>query len=179
MAKVKAREYAGLPIEFDPQAVSEHHLQVRFMVKCEDHLTEYPELWAMHATPNGGKRQRLTAVLLKAEGVKKGVPDVFLPVPRGGYHGWWCEFKFNDGRPSPEQEAWITFLRAQGYYVCVYWSAEAAFRDLLAYLDAGRVVLLREWPAAHAAARHLPDCGIKYRGCAPNCPQAAAAAEGL
>src|ERR1043166_9911283 len=36
----------------------------------------------LHAIPNGGERTARTAALLKAEGVRKGGADVFLPVPR-------------------------------------------------------------------------------------------------
>lgn len=40
-----------------------------------------PELRWLHAIPNGGQRDKITAGKLKAEGVKKGVLDVFLPLP--------------------------------------------------------------------------------------------------
>jgi hypothetical protein len=162
--------WEGQPIERDPEARSEHHIQTHFMVLVKDRLAEYPELWGMHATPNGGKRQYMTAALLKAEGVKAGYPDISLDVPRVPYHGWRCEFKYADNRPSPEQEEWLAYLRAQGYYVTVKWSAMAALRDVLSYLDHGRTELLRGvFTLPHSAA-----CGVEYRGCAPDCPKALA-----
>ncbi len=154
--------YAGREVIFDEVAGSEHHLQTRFIVKCRDHEDEYPMLRFLFAIPNGGQRQRMTAIILKDEGVKRGVPDVCLPVPRGGYHGWWCEFKFNRGTPSEDQEDFIAHLRLQGYYVCVYWSADEAFKDLITYL---------ELPVEAAPTfQHSDECGIKYRYCAPYCP---------
>ena len=45
---------------------------------------KYPELKLMHAIPNGGKRDIVTAKKIKNEGGLSGVPDIFLPVARGG-----------------------------------------------------------------------------------------------
>ena len=47
----------------------------------------YPELRLMFHVPNGGGRSKAEAGRFKMEGVKAGVPDIFLPVPRGNYHG--------------------------------------------------------------------------------------------
>ena len=47
----------------------------------------FPELELLFHVPNGGARSKATAGRLKAEGVKPGVPDLCLPVPRGAYHG--------------------------------------------------------------------------------------------
>ena len=43
----------------------------------------HPELGLMYATPNGGSRNPIEARHLKEQGVKPGVPDIFLPVPKG------------------------------------------------------------------------------------------------
>lgn len=43
-----------------------------------------PELRWLHAIPNGGYRDKATAGKLKAEGVKRGVSDMFLPLPMKG-----------------------------------------------------------------------------------------------
>lgn len=44
---------------------------------------KYPWLKWMHHIPNGGSRNKIEAVRLKAQGVKRGVPDIFLPYPTG------------------------------------------------------------------------------------------------
>ncbi len=65
-------------------------------------LTPMPSLSLMHAIPNGGARgndsqtNKIRGAMLKAEGVKKGVPDIFLPVPLNGYHGLYIEMKVAD-----------------------------------------------------------------------------------
>lgn len=56
--------------------------------------TEYPEVDLMFHIPNGGSRNKLEAANLKRQGVKAGVPDLFLPVSRGGYHGLFIELKY-------------------------------------------------------------------------------------
>src|SRR5215203_2049252 len=85
----------------------------------------HPELAMLYAIPNGGARHPVVAAKLKAEGVKRGVPDLCLPVPRGEYHGLYVELKAAGGRPTVEQRAWITALEALGYRarVCVGWEA--------------------------------------------------------
>lgn len=94
-----------------------------------------PELGLLFAIPNGGKRHIFTAKKLKAEGVKPGVPDLFLPVARGGYHGLFLEMKREKGgRLSQHQKEWGEALTAQGYVVvsCPGW--DAARHVLLLYL---------------------------------------------
>ena len=50
-----------------------------------------PELQYMYHVPNGGKRDKATAAVLKRQGVKAGVPDIMLPAARAGYHGLYIE----------------------------------------------------------------------------------------
>ena len=45
---------------------------------------KYPEAQLLFHVPNGGKRNAAEAAHLKRQGVKAGVPDLFLPVARGG-----------------------------------------------------------------------------------------------
>lgn len=95
-----------------------------------------PELYLMHAIPNGGKRDIRTAAMLKAEGVKPGVPDIFLPIARGGKHGLYIELKRRKGGTvSREQEAWIRALSAQDYCCAVCHGWEAAKDEILQYLN--------------------------------------------
>jgi len=88
----------------------------------------HPELRMMFHIPNGGSRSRAEAGRFKAEGVKAGVPDICLPVPRGGYHGLFIELKRTQGGVvSPEQTEWLEALRTQGYRaeVCRGWESAA------------------------------------------------------
>jgi hypothetical protein len=95
----------------------------------------HPELRHLFAIPNGGKRDKITAAKLKAQGVKAGVPDMFLPVPRGEYHGLFIELKKIGKKAEPDQLTWMTALKKQGYgaMVCEGW--EQAAKMLMMYLE--------------------------------------------
>jgi hypothetical protein len=67
------------------------------------------------AIPNGGKRGAFEAARLKAEGVKAGVSDLFLALPRQGMAGLWLEMKAPGGRLGASQREWLTRMRAAGY----------------------------------------------------------------
>lgn len=84
---------------------------------------KYPELRLMHHVPNGGLRDARTAVNLKREGVKRGVPDISLPVPRGKYHGLYIEMKVGKNKLTKEQQQWFKSLEEEGYatHVCYSW----------------------------------------------------------
>ena len=95
----------------------------------------YPELAMLYAIPNGGKRAIKTAVALKKQGVKRGVPDMCLPVSRGGYHGLYIELKRQKGGTvSDEQREWIAALNTQGYKAIICHGAEEAIEQIRGYL---------------------------------------------
>lgn len=81
-----------------------------------------------HAIPNGGGRSIAEAGRLKAEGVRKGVSDIFVRMPAPGYHGLYIELKKRKGgRVSPEQNTWIEDAKLLGYRACVCKGADEAW----------------------------------------------------
>lgn len=117
---------------------SEHAEQAALFRWAEYARARLPELSLLFAIPNGGHRNKVTAARLKAEGVKRGVPDVCLPVARGGAHGLYIELKAGSGRATVEQIGWIRALRRQGYAakVCRGWEET---RDAIERYLAGRL----------------------------------------
>jgi len=117
-----------------------------------------------HAIPNGGDRHVLVGAKLKKEGARKGVPDVYIPVPRGGFCGLAIEFKSlggtpvktpnlnkktdaeiveyfskkqklsKPGTPTEEQINRIERMQREGWCAVMCWSAEAAKRVTIGYL---------------------------------------------
>ena len=80
--------------------------------------------------PNGGHRSISVAKSLKAEGVKPGVPDLYVPAWR-----LWIEMKkVNGGRVSAEQKDWIAYLEGIGDSVIVAKGARDASRQVLEWL---------------------------------------------
>jgi len=96
---------------------------------------EHPELALMHHIPNGGTRNHVEAMRLKEQGVKSGVPDVCLPVPKGKYHALYIEMKRADGgKVSEDQRAWINALNRVGNYAVVCHGYIEARETILKYL---------------------------------------------
>lgn len=88
----------------------------------------------VYAVPNGGKRSKAEAARLKDEGVRAGVPDLCVPVARGGCHGLYIEMKHGRNKPTAEQAGWIAELRRQGMCAWVCYGAENAIALLETYL---------------------------------------------
>ena len=104
-------------------------------------LGAHPELRLLHAIPNGGKRSKSEAARMKAAGVKAGVPDMFLPVARGGSHGLYIELKrIKGGRVSAEQLAWMEELTREGYTCAVCHGWEEARKVIRTYLKGGEAI---------------------------------------
>lgn len=95
----------------------------------------WPELALLYHIPNGGTRDAIEGRHLKQQGVKRGVPDLCLPVARGAYHAMYIELKTDTGRATPEQKWWGEKLLQQGcmWEVCHGW--ESAVRALEWYLS--------------------------------------------
>lgn len=116
---------------------SEHQHQVNVIRWSMINRDKYPDLKLLHAVPNGGRRDPVEAKHLKEEGVKPGVPDLDLPVPRGKYNGLRIEMKTETGCASPDQKWWINELIKQGYFceVCHGW--ESAVKVIERYMNLG------------------------------------------
>lgn len=116
------------------RAGTEHAHQVAVFVWAALNYQKYPELRMMFAIPNGGLRNKITAANLKAEGVRAHVPDIFLPAPRGKWHGLFIEMKKVGGHLDPGQADYLQSLRQQGYGACFCIGWESAVRVLEQYL---------------------------------------------
>ena len=109
----------------------EHYGQVRFFYHCEINM---PDIYVrLHSTPNGGLRAKKTAVHVRAEGQKKGYPDVSLDLPKGRYHGMRLEFKHGANKPSDEQKQWLNTLSKDGYYCVVVYGEPEAIEAVMQY----------------------------------------------
>lgn len=116
---------------------TEHQEQVKVITWwAKWHETFGLPVFALYAIPNGGLRDMVVAARLKAEGVRRGIPDLALDVPRNGYHGLRIEMKrVKGGTVSPEQKEVHQFLKEQGYAVVVALGHEAAIEALKEYLE--------------------------------------------
>lgn len=81
--------------------------------------------------PNGGHRNRITGALLKAQGAKRGVPDVLIfdaPKRIPGVVGVAIELKADGGRVLPDQKVWMAELSRRGWRCLVCFGAHEAIK---------------------------------------------------
>lgn len=117
-----------------PRRDHEHREQVQLINWCESHKDIIPELGLIYAVPNAGKRSRAAGGKAKAEGLKAGVPDLVLPVPRGRYAALYIEMKVKGNTTTPAQEKWIEALRKAGNKAEVCYGWESARDTIMDYL---------------------------------------------
>jgi hypothetical protein len=92
---------------------------------------QYPNV-LIFAIPNGEKRAITVAKRLKAEGVVRGIPDLFIP-----QWNLWVEMKrVSGGRLSPDQKSMITYLESIGNTVIIGKGAADASKQILEHCDA-------------------------------------------
>ena len=98
-------------------------------------LGRWPQLRLLYHIPNEGRRSQTTGGRLKAEGMKRGVPDLCLPVAKGGWHALYIELKRRDGgRVSQEQKEWLDALAEAGNRAVICRGWEEAAQEIEAYL---------------------------------------------
>lgn len=108
-----------------------HKLTINFI---SEHpiLSEFKRL-IIHF-PNEGKRSLRYGALMKSLGMRKGVADLFIAVPRHGFGGAWIELKSVDGVISQEQEHFIADMKEQNFYTNVAWSVKESIDVIEWYL---------------------------------------------
>lgn len=127
------------PEDFVKNCKSEHCQQTAFFcwARFKENIDRYPGLQLMFAIPNGGERNRGVAAQLRAEGVKAGVLDIFLPVARGGFHGLFIEMKVGNNQASTKQLEFATEVSYQGFCTMLCYSWEEAAESIKKYYDFG------------------------------------------
>ena len=104
------------------------------------HEKKYPELEWLYHIPNGGKRHLTTAIRLKKEGVKAGVPDICLPVACGNYHGLYIELKAGKNKTTENQDKWLEALVQNGYHAVTCYGWDEAKNAILEYLKLSKIL---------------------------------------
>ncbi len=143
MKKPRAVAKTGLPVP------TEHAEQVHVVEWAAWRASRDRRLGNLFAIGNGGLRparlvqtaggvRRVSVVgrKLKSEGMKEGVPDLFLAWPSNGQPGLFVEMKrATGGRLSPAQKEWRERLTRAGYAWRCAKGADEAIREIEAYLE--------------------------------------------
>ena len=114
---------------------SAHQAQVVEWSKWAYKTGKYPMLNMLHCSLNGVKLSGTQAKVAKGQGMLSGVPDLFLPVPKNGFHGLFIEMKSEKGRLTENQHWFLTNAESVGYKTAVCYSAKEAISAIQAYYD--------------------------------------------
>jgi hypothetical protein len=126
---------ADIPKHRNCDAISEHNHQVTLFEWIDWNANIDARLKNAFAVPNGGFRAMTTAKVLKAEGVKRGVPDLFLMWPAHGFGFLAIEMKSKKGTCTTEQLEWVDRLQNAGGKVMICHSADEAIGTIKLYLS--------------------------------------------
>lgn len=118
---------------------SESTEQIAVINWCDTYSIKYPELKMIFHIPNGGQRNKIEAARLKREGVKAGVPDLFLPISRQGYNGLFIEMKYESNKATEKQKEWLKKLNREGFKAIVCNGFEEAVSEIEAYISKKQV----------------------------------------
>jgi hypothetical protein len=95
---------------------------------------QYPNI-LIFAIPNGGKRDIITASIMKREGVVRGIPDLFIAYPNGRHAGMFVELKVGNNKPTKHQKEIMKMLEKAGYYVTVCYTINEFIYKVNTYIN--------------------------------------------
>lgn len=117
----------------------ESEIQSKLIKWAEEYSAVYPELKLLNASLNGIQTAPKIKKMMYSQGMKKGYPDLFLPVARTigekVYHGLFIELKSEGGEPKKEQIWWNEQLNEQGYVAVFCYGIEEAKKIICDYLQ--------------------------------------------
>jgi len=113
--------------------------------------SKYPELKLnLYHCPNGGSRNAIEGAKFKRMGVRAGVADLILNIPRHGYGSLCLEAKVRkgdiyrignknimvkkNGIQSPAQHEWELAAMSAGNKYVLFWNVNDFIREIEAYL---------------------------------------------
>ena len=112
-----------------PEAIE----QAKVIAWARANERNYPYLQLLHCSLNGVKMTKAQAGRAIAQGMLSGVPDLFLPVPKNGYHGLFIEMKYGSNKVTENQEKFLQNAANVGYSVVVCYSANEAIKRIEDY----------------------------------------------
>ena len=127
--RVRGNSRSVRSMENDDSVLTEHEAQRKFVMWFRQTIKGV----RIFAIPNGGYRGKRQAMQLKAEGVSKGVPDLFCPELF-----LWIEMKrAKGGIVSADQKDWLEYLESVGYKTMVCRGLADAKAQVVEFLQIG------------------------------------------
>ena len=94
----------------------------------------HPQILCFHI-PNGGKRSKSEAALLKKMGVESGIPDLFIAKSNSRFNGLFIEMKAEKGKPTAKQIVIRNKLKSERYEVLLCRNFSEAYEAFKVYLS--------------------------------------------
>jgi len=102
--------------------LNEHQEQVVVVNWARENEYRFPALKWLHSSLNGivipasPKVKAKIINYMKAEGMKRGVPDLCLVAARKGFNGFYWETKLKNGEQRPDQKRFQEHCDAENYF---------------------------------------------------------------
>lgn len=93
-----------------------------------------------YSIPNDRKASRIMGQILKYMGLKPGVSDICLSIPKGPFHGMYIELKFGKNKATQHQLDFIENMRSKGYHALFCVGYEAAKTAIEEYMGLESVI---------------------------------------
>lgn len=110
---------------------TEHNLQVQCVHWFK---LQYPKC-LIASSLNGAKRNIRDGSRLRAAGMLKGFPDLFVCEPKGIFHGLFIEMKSKNGQMTKEQKEIAQKLQAKGYATAICKNFETFVNLVKVYMQ--------------------------------------------
>jgi hypothetical protein len=111
----------------------EDDIQADFFEKVKLFFPIIPDK-LLFSVPNGGNRDKREAARLKRQGVKSGVSDVILLIPKNGFASLCIEFKTEKGKQSYEQKEFQRQSEMYGSKYVIARNVGSAIETIKEYL---------------------------------------------
>lgn len=112
----------------------EASIQTEFFKKVGIIFPNLPDR-LLFAVPNGGSRHKIEAANMKRQGVRRGVADVILLIPKKGYSSLCLEFKTKKGVQSDDQKEFQKQAESCRSKYVIVRSVKQAIEELKKYLQ--------------------------------------------
>lgn len=115
----------------------ESTLQCAIIKWARVHSKIEPRLETLYSIPNGAHTGRIKGLRLVREGLKKGMPDLCLPIKgAGGAHNLFLEVKLENTYPTRSQKECHKLLTNHGNHVVIVRSLDQAIDSFARHLRA-------------------------------------------
>lgn len=122
-------------INLENKTPSEHYEQCLVIRYCD--IKKIPIFAIPNANALSSQNKQMAIrnmAKMKKEGLRKGIPDLFIPVAKNGYHGLFIEMKRVKGSTtSKEQKEWIEKLNNNGYKAIICKGSQVAISEIENY----------------------------------------------